>query len=166
VRQQQAINIFSDPRGCGIVLLRRYCRDSPVALVGDLSRIPGLEKFADAGNIDSYDKHWSDANAVVFADAEWKEKPRETWLRAAGAICTAYYGPNWDAYSMMQVLVFRQLVQFASSASPYDSLLTASDRAAGPNAVDIQATARISKYLVPALGLIFEPEAQPGLNVA
>lgn len=28
VRQQEAVNILSDPRGCGIVLMRRYCRDA------------------------------------------------------------------------------------------------------------------------------------------
>lgn len=161
VRQQEAINIFSDPRGCGIVLMRRYCKEALTAFVGDLAIIPGVEKFVATGDFDAYDKKWSDANAVGFTDAEWSGNPRKTWLRAAGAMYAAYYAPNWDAYSMMQVLVYRQLVHFAGSAAPYDALLSATDIKAGPNGVDVQGPARISKYFVPALGMVFVPEAEP-----
>jgi hypothetical protein len=161
VRQQEAINILSDPRGCGIVLLRRYCRDSLTALVGNFAVIPGLEQFVATGNLDSYDKKWSDANTVGFTDAAWSANPRGTWLRAAGTMYAAYYTPDWDAYSMMQVLVYRQLVHFAASAVPYDSLLSPAELRAGPNGVDVQGPARISKYFVPALGIVFVPEAEP-----
>jgi predicted secreted protein len=160
-RQQEAINIFSDPRGCGIVLMRRYCREALAALVGNLAAVPGLEQFVATGNLDAYDKKWSDANAVGFTDAEWSGSPRKTWLRAAGAMYAAYYVPEWDAYSMMQVPVYRQLVHFAGSATPYDTLLSATDLKAGPNGIDVQGPARISKYFVPALGMVFVPEAEP-----
>ena len=161
VRQQEAINIFSDPRGCGIVLMRRYCRDALTALVGNLAVIPGLEEFVATGNLDAYDKKWADANTVGFTDAEWSGSPRKTWLRAAGAMYAAYYVPNWDAYSMMQVLVYRQLVHFGSSAAPYDTLLSVTDLKAGPNGVDVRGPARISRYFAPALGIVFVPEAEP-----
>ncbi len=161
VRQQEGVNIFSDPRGCGIVLMRRYCRDALTALVGNLAAIPGLERFVATGNVDAYDKKWSDANAVGFTDSAWSANPRDTWLRAAGAMYAAYYTPNWDAYSMMQILVYRQLVRFAASAVPYDSLLPPEDLKAGANGVDIQGPARISKYFAPALGTVFVPEAEP-----
>ena len=160
-REQEAINIFSDPRGCGIVLMRRYCRDAFTALVGNLAVIPGLEQFVATGNLDAYDKKWADANAVGLTDASWSTSPRETWLRAAGAMYAAYYTPNWDAYSMMQVLVYRQLVRFAGSAVPYGSLLRPADVKAGAGGVDVQGPARISKYFVPALGTVFVPKAEP-----
>jgi hypothetical protein len=161
VRQQEAINIFSDPRGCGIVLMRRYCRDALTALVGNLDAVPGLEQFVATGNVDAYDKKWSDANPVGFTDATWSANPRETWLRAAGAMYAAFYTPDWDAYSMMQILVYRQLLHFSASAVPYDSLLSSADLTAGASGVDVQGPARISKYFVPALGLVFVPEPKP-----
>jgi len=165
VRQQEAINILSDPRGCGIVLMRRYCRDALTALVGNFAVIPGLQQFVATGNLDDYDKKWSDANTVGFTDAAWSATPRETWLRAAGTMYAAYYTPDWDAYSMMQVLVYRQLVHFAASAAPYDSLLSPADLKAGASGVDVRGAARISKYFVPALGIVFVPEAEPAFTL-
>lgn len=166
VRQQQAINMFADPRGCGIVLVRPYCKDAFIALIGNLSTAAGLEAFAETGNIDAYDKNWADANALRFSDDDWSSSPRATWLRAAGAMYAASYVPDWDQYSMMQILTYRELVQYASSASPYGTLLSAQDLQAGPSAVSPDAPARIAKYFAPALGAMFPPNAEPALNVS
>lgn len=166
VRQQQAINIFWDPRGCGIVLIRPYCKGALVALIGNLSAVPGLAQFADTGNSDFYDKKWTDANAIGFADDQWKTNPRATWLRAAGAMYAASFVPNWDQYSMMEVLTYRDLVLYAGSASPYGSLLSNQDVKGGGSGVSIDGPSRIAKYLAPALGAIFTPEAEPALKVS
>jgi hypothetical protein len=165
MKQQQAINIFSDPRGCGIVLVRPYCKEAVLALVGNTATISGLEQFLDTGNIDAYDKKWADANALVFADADWKTNPRETWLRAAGAMYAAYYVPDWDQYSLMEIVTYRQLVEFASSAAPYGDLLSEQDLKLGPKGVDPAGPARIAKYFVPALAAVFPPEPEPSVKL-
>ena len=167
VRQQRAVNIFSDPRSCGIVLLRPYCRDAFTALADNVSGVPGLANFIETGNIDATDKKWADANdtGIGMADALWKEKPRDTWLRAAGIEYAAYYTPGWDSYSMMQIPVYRLLVQYASDAAPYDTLLSVADRKAGPSGVSVQDPARIATYFVPALGLVFPQAPEPVVNV-
>jgi hypothetical protein len=166
VRQQQAIDIFWDPRGCGVVLMRPYCKNALVALIGNLSVVPGLAQFADTGNSDFYDKKWTDANTIGFTDDQWKTNPRATWLRAAGAMYAASFVPNWDQYSMMQILTYRDLVLYAGSASPYGSLLSDQDVKAGGSGVSVDGPSRISKYFAPALGAIFTPEAEPALNVS
>lgn len=166
VRQQQAINIFWDPRGCGIVLMRPYCKSALVALIGNLSAVPGLAQFADTGNSDLYDKKWTDANTIGFADDEWKSNPRATWLRAAGVMYAASFVPNWGQYSMMQVLTYRDLVLYAGSASPYGSLLSDQDLKAGGSGIGVDGPSRIAKYFAPALGAIFTPEAEPALKVS
>jgi hypothetical protein len=167
VRQQRAINIFSDPGSCGIVLLRRYCRDAVMALAGNSSRIPGLENFIETGNTDAYDKKWADANdtGIGVADTLWKQQPRQTWLRAAGIEYAAYYTPGWETYSIMQIPVYRLLVRYASDAAPYDTLLSVADRNAGPKGVSVQDPARIAKYFVPALGTVFAPMPEPAIDV-
>jgi hypothetical protein len=166
VRQQQAINFFSDPRGCGIVLLRERCKVVFTALTGDLGKIDGLDSFVATGNSDLFDKKWADANVVPFVDAPWKDATRETWLRAAGAMYEAYYTPDWQDYAIMQIPVYRDLVHYAADVSPYDALLTASDLKAGPDGVDISGVVRIAQYFVPAAGTVFPPKAEPQLEIA
>lgn len=165
VSQQQAINVFWEPHTCGIVLMRPYCQSAMTSLVGSPNLIPGLQTFVATGNVDAYNKKWLDANAIGFTDAAWRANTRNEWLRAAGAMYMAYYAPNWDAYSMMQIPIYRQLVQFASDASPYDTLLEPSDIKAGPSAVDVQGPVRIAKYFVPALAAVFPPAAEPELKI-
>lgn len=164
--QQQAINFFADPRGCGIVLLRERCKAAFTALGGDLAKANGLEGFAATGNADALDKKWSDANVVAFINAPWKDATRETWLRAAGAMYEAYYVPDWEGYLIEQIPVYRDLVRYASGASPYDTLLAAKDLQAGPDAVDIAGVTRIAQYFVPAIGALFPAPAEPHLDVA
>ncbi len=67
---------------------------------------------------------------------------------------------------MMQVLTYRDLVQYAGSASPYGSLLTDQDAKAGTSGVSVDGPSRISEYFAPALGAIFTPQAEPALNVS
>jgi hypothetical protein len=66
---------------------------------------------------------------------------------------------------MMQIPVYRPLVQYASDAAPYDTLLSVADRKAGPGGVSVQDPARIPKYFVPSLGLVFPQAPEPAVNV-
>lgn len=159
VHQQELINLFFDPRGCGIVLMRPYCQMMVADIQDAGAGTPGLVEFARTGNIDLYSDKWSYANVVVFPDADWKNKPRDTWLRDAGAMYAAYYVENWDAYSMMLAISYKQLLQYAPSASPYDSLIAASDKKSPK--LDLFAPKRIAKYLAPELGSVFKPLPEP-----
>jgi hypothetical protein len=166
IRQQNAINIFSDPKECGIVLMRPYCKDAVAVLAGSSTPPANVERFVDTGNIDYYDKSWAEGNAIAFTAEAWKASARETWLRAAGAMYAASYTPNWDQYSMMQVPVYRNLVEYASDADPYGSLISDADIKSGASGVGIDGPARIAKYLVPALTALFPTQAEPALDVA
>lgn len=145
--------------------MRSYCKNAVTSLLGISKLTPQLQAFVATGNVDDYDKKWSDANVVDFTEAAWRANPRGEWLRAAGAMFIAYYTPDWDAYSTMQIPIYRQLVQFAGDASPYDALLEPADLKAGPSAVDVRGPARIAKYFVPALVNVFPPVAEPELKI-
>ena len=181
--KQRAIDMFQDPRVCGIVILRERCLSDLDALIGGAgaagndANAERMRDFARTGDIDRFDKKWSDANSLMFPDAAWTSDPRETWLEGAGVVLESSYGPSPPMISqIMSLPMYKDLAKHAGTAGPYGTLIprelaAAVQATAVPSQKDttdgvLDDVQKVQDALLPALKTLFPSQAQPAVSVA
>ena len=157
ILSQRAINIFQDPRACGIVLLRATCA---AALP------PQLASFARTGDRDLIDPKWAEANAVLPPDpARWKADPRDLWLELAGTVYQESYWPERERVlgDLFMIPALRGLATHAVDAGPFQALVPVQLQGHGDTLM-VPAAATFFKGLVSDLGLLFPIAADPNVH--
>lgn len=179
--KQRVIEMFQDPRMCGIVLLRQRCLADVEALVPtqtDAAQIEHLRAFAQYGDMDRYDSKWAEVNVVLLPDSFWQKDPVATWLQAAGILLQSDSELEGPMKVIMESPTYGDMARYANAARPYGSLVPGDLIAAAAKApadsnvagvpvasapLDLTQVQHLHDILIPRLKALFPSAAQPAV---
>jgi len=186
VQFQRVIDIFQNPRSCGIVLLRERCIADLHVVAGKAAETPEFQKeygFAISGDISTYPPQLGEANSLGPSEKlPWDSAPVASWLQAAGSAYVLSLGESDIIHQMFAMDYAGAVVFHAKNAGQYVDLipLTLQKEAAEKGTKPPQAPAAgkmamtsspialeqvplVQQIIVSNLGPVFPVEAQPRL---